>query len=336
VVRRFSLTDILLVNRLQGQVACLDLETALLWSPAPLPFAVLECLSLNMSRTATFVKNSPPTDGAIQGFLQAWDRSDRLSCDVAFVAPSLDGSAATADVWQDLLEHLARIKGESGVQRIFATIPESGPASEVFRQAGFSAYAGRRVLRLEQIPRGLAGAPSSHCRPAGEHDGEALQRLRNSVTPRPVQHAEGTGQVRRDPTAILPWWKSRETRECVWTENAAIKAYLRTVVGEEGHWLRILLEPGDARRADAILNDALSLLASYAPRPVYCAVREYEGGLQGALNALGFEHAASELLMVKHTTLRTRVPVGKLSPALEKSVETAAPISTSNRYLDQA
>ena len=335
MVRRFNLADILLVNRLQGQVACLDLETTLLWSPAPLPLAVLECLSLNMSRTTTFVKNSPATDGAMQGFLQAWDRSDRLSCDVEFVAPSLDGSAA-ADVWQDLLEHLARIKGESGVQRIFATIPESGPASDVFRQAGFSAYAGRDVLRLERIPHGLAAAPSSHCLPAGEHDGEALQRLRNSLTPRPVQHAEGTGQVRRDPTAILPWWKSRETKECIWTDNAETKAFLRTVVGEEGHWLRILLEPGDARRADAILNDALCLLAPYPPRPVYCAVREYEGGLQGALNALGFEHVASELLMVKHTTVRTRVPVGKLSPALEKGVETAAPISTSNRYVDQA
>jgi hypothetical protein len=336
VVRRFSLADILLVNRLQGQVACLDLETALLWSPAPLPLAVLEFLSLNMSRTTTFVQNRSSTDGATQGFLQAWDRSDRLSCDVAFVAPSLDGSAATADIWQDLLEYLARIKGESGVQRIFATIPESGPASEVFRQAGFNAYAGRQVLRLERIPRGLAAAPSSRCHPAGEHDGEAFQRLRSSLTPRPVQHAEGTGQARRDPTAILPWWKSRENKEWVWTENGGIKAYLRTVVGEEGHWLRILLEPGDAGRADAILNDALCLLASYPPRPVYCAVREYEAGVQGALNALGFEHVASELLMVKHTTVRKRVPVGKLSPALEKGVETAAPISTSSRYPDQA
>ena len=181
MVRRFGLADILLVNRLQGQVACLDLETALLWSPAPLPLAVLECLSLNQSRTTTFVKNRSLTDGTMQGFLQTWDRADRLSCDVEFVAPSLDGSAATAEVWQDMLEYLARIKGESGVHRIFATIPQSGPASDVFRQAGFSSYAGRHVLRLEQTPTDLAAAPSSHCHPAREHDAEALQRLRSAL-----------------------------------------------------------------------------------------------------------------------------------------------------------
>jgi len=56
-------------------------------------------------------------------------------------------------------------------------------------------------------------------------------------------------------------------------------------------------------------------------------VREYEAGLQGGLEELGFETVTSELLMVKHITVRAKVPVDKLSPAFEKGVETAAPIS---------
>jgi hypothetical protein len=107
------------------------------------------------------------------------------------------------------------------------------------------------------------------------------------------------------------------------------------VIGEEGHWLRILLGPDTSGHADAVLKDSLSVLASYPARPIFCAVREYESGVQGALDCLGFEPVASELLMVKHTTVRPRVPVKKLSPALEKGVETATPISTSNRCQNQ-
>jgi hypothetical protein len=330
VIRRFNLADILLLKRLQDQVACLDLELALLWSPAPWSLALLECLSLSQSRTATFVQDEHPANQHPQGFLQAWDRPDRLSCDVEFVAPALDGSDSAAHLWRSLLDHLSVAKGESGLQRIFATVPDHGPAPEVFRQTGFAAYARRHVLRLDRLPPDIDPEQSTHCQPIQEADAGAVQRLRSSLVPRPVQQAEGGVQVERDPTCILPWWKSRQAREYVWIEGGGTQALIHVVVGEEGHWLRLLLSPDLAGRADAALRDALRLVASYPALPIYCAVREYEGGLQAALSSVGFEPVASELLMVKHTTVRARVPVQKLSPALEKGVETAAPISTSN------
>ncbi len=329
MVRRFNLADILLLKRLQDQVACLDLELALLWSPAPLSLALLECLSLSLCRTATFVQDEQPHNGHPQGFLQAWDRPDRLSCDVEFVAPTLDGSESTAHLWRSLLEHLSVAKGESRVQRIFATVPDHGPAPDVFRQTGFAAYARRHVLRLDRLPTDIQPEQGTQCQPVREADA-AAQRLRGSLIPRPVQQAEGGVQAERDPTGILPWWKSREAREYLWPRGEDIKALIYLVIGEEGHWLRLLLRPDLAGQAEAALRDALSLLASYPALPIYCAVREYESGLQGALSSRGFEPVASELLMVKHTTVRARVPVQKLSPALEKGVETAAPISSSN------
>ena len=154
MVRRFNLADILLLKRLQDRVACLDLELALLWSPAPLSLALLECLAWNQSRSATFVADEHPDNRHPQGFIQACDRPDRLSCDVEFVAPALDGSDSTAHLWRRLLDHLSVARGESGLQRIFAAVPETGPASEVFRQSGFGAYARRHVLRLDQLQFG--------------------------------------------------------------------------------------------------------------------------------------------------------------------------------------
>jgi hypothetical protein len=78
----------------------------------------------------------------------------------------------------------------------------------------------------------------------------------------------------------------------------------------------------------------LFVAVPHPDRPIYCGVREYESGVRPALDALGFEPVASELLMARHTTAPARVTVDKLSPALEKGVETAAPISTSNRCQD--
>ena len=335
MVRRFNLADILLVRRLQDQVACLDLEAALLWSPAPLPLALLELFSFNQSPSTTFVENDHSADWAAQGFLQAWTRSDGLSCDVEFIAPALDGSAVSIELWRGLLEHLSVAKGEAGIQRIFATVPDGGPAADLLRKMGFSAYARRHVMRLEQLPAELDAAGNARFRPARDADAQALQRLRSSLIPRPVQHAEGGTHAEKDPTSLLPWWKSREIKEYVWKEGADIQAYVRIVVGQGGHWLRVLLEPTPAGLADAVLSDSLSLLSFYPARPVYCAVREYEGGVQGALDAVGFEFLASEVLMVKQMAVRARVPVNKLSPSLEKGVETATPISTSNHCQDQ-
>jgi len=318
------------LKRLQEQVVCLDLEAALLWSPTPLSLALWECLSLNQGRSATFVEDDHSTERHTQGFLQAWDRSDRLSCDVAFLAPQLDGSIGTAQLWQGLLDHLTAVKGEAGLQRIFAAVPDSGPAPDVFRQCGFSAYARRDISHLQALPRDRGTEVSTHFQPVGETDAASVQRLRTAVIPRAVQNAEGGIDAERVAAGFPLWWRSRRTEEYVWKEDGGVKAHVRLDIGPEGHWLRILLEPLAAGQAETVLRDSLCLLASYPQRPVYCATREYEGGLRGTLDALGFEPLASELLMVKHTTVRARVPVNALSPALEKGVETATPISTSN------
>jgi hypothetical protein len=330
VVRRFSLSDILLLRRLQDQVVCLDLEAALLWSPTPLSLALWQCLSLNQGRCATFVEDNHSTERPTQGFVQAWDRSDRLSCDVAFLAPQLDGSTGAAQLWQELLERLTVVKGESGLQRIFAAVPDGEPAADVFRQCGFSAYARRQVRHLQELPRDFGTKVSTHFQPVRETDAASVQRLRTSVIPRAVQNAEGRIDAERAATGFPIWWRSRDTEEYVWRDDDGVKAHVRLDIGPQGHWLRILLEPVAAGEAETVLRDSLSLLASYPQRPLYCATREYESGLRGTLDSLGFEPLASELLMVKHTTVRTRVPVNALSPALEKGVETAAPISTSN------
>ncbi|MDH4207380.1 MAG: hypothetical protein OEV76_00730 [Anaerolineae bacterium] len=329
MVRRFNLADVLLVKRLQEQAACLDLETALLWSPAPLSLAVLEYLSLSQARSTTIVENGSSDRQGPQGFLQAWDRSDGEACDVEFIAPPLDNSSDNFRLWCDLLEHLTVSKGAAGVQRIFARVPEEGRAVEAFRTTGFIAYARRHVFRLAQVPAHLSSAARGSLRPPREGEEAKVEGLRSSVTPRLVQHAEGAAHVEHDPTASLPWWKSHQTGEYVWEQDGAVRAHVRFLIGQAGYWLRILFDAAMGRQVDDLVSEALALLSSRPALPVYCGVREYEGPLRGALESAGFEQMAGEVLMVNHTTVPARVAVNKLSPALEKGVETAAPVSTS-------
>lgn len=329
MVRQFNLGDILLVKRLQGQGSCFDLETALLCSPAPLSMAVLECLALNQGRCSTFVDRHSSTGGRVRGFIQAWNRVDGLACDVAFIAPCLDGSPATSRLWRNLLEHLSVVKGHSGLQRVFAKVSTDGDATEIFRQTGFAAYARRRVFRLDQPPANIDPARPMSWRPLQEKDAWGLQRLWSATTPRPVQQAEG-GRAERDLDGLLPWWKTRQVKQYVLSNAGEIRVHLRVASAEDGHWMRIAVAPtvlGDVR---TLLSEAMSILSARPDRPIYCAVREYQAGLEAALEDLGFQPLTSELLMVKHTTVGVKVPVEKLSAAFEKGVETATPISTGN------
>ncbi len=329
MVRRFNLSDILLVKSLQGQGSCFDLETALLCCPAPLSMALLECLALNQGRCSTFVDRRSSTGRFVRGFLQAWNRADGLGCDVAFIAPSLDGSATTSRLWCDLLEHLSVAKGRSGLQRIFAKVSVDGEATDIFRQNGFTAYARRQVFRLDRLPASTSLPRAASWRPLQKKDVWGLERLWSSTTPRQVQHFEG-GRVERDLNGLLPWWKELQTKEYVSSEGGEVRAHLRIVGGQHGYWMRIMVAAGVLQEVNKLFSEAVSLLADHPERPIYCGVREYEPGPMGALDDLGFELLGTELLMVKHTTAGAKVPIDKLSQAFEKGVETATPISTSN------
>jgi len=324
MVRRFNLADVLLMNRLQRQGVYLDLETAVLWAPAPLWVALVDYFSLNEGRSCTLILS----ESSVQGFVQAWDRSNRLASDVICIAPSLRGSRGTPELWHKLLERLCADKGEQGVQRVFARPSDDAQELDVFRHLGFATYARQLVFRLDRLPGDLDPEEAPLFRSLDGADTWALQRLRSSLIPRAVQQAEGGVGQERDLAGLSPWWRPHQVKEYVWANGDQIEAYLRTVVGGEGHWLRMMLGPQAQGEADRLLSEALRMVSVYPPRPVYCSVRGYEGGLQGALMGLGFQAQTSELLMVKQTTVRPGVKVSKLSPALEKQVETATPIST--------
>jgi len=104
--------------------------------------------------------------------------------------------------------------------------------------------------------------------------------------------------------------------------------------GRRGSWLRVMTHPEAHEVATEMVDDALGMLSRYPSRPVYCTVRDYQGGMQAPLEERGFSLADTHSLLAKHTTVRIGESRRKLLASLEKRVEPAPTISRSGVELE--
>lgn len=305
-VRSFGLGDIPLLRRLEGKGTLLDAESVIWGAHRPLVKALGNYLTFNRRGVYTFV-----VDG--EGFIQGRDRASGLACDIVYVAPSWDESSE--GIWYRLLEGFCVEKGGERAGRIFVKLRE-GESEEVelFRQVGFRGYARRQIFRWDEIPPQMLEAGKGSLRPRRAGDEWGLQRLHSSVTPRPVQQVE-----RPEDIPLYPMM-----REYVAEEEEEIIAYFCLMPGKEGHWMKAVIHPQAEKR---LVRSGLRLFSTFEARPIYCEARGYEEGLRSALRETGFEYLFEELLMVKHTTARAKVPAAQPAVSLEKKAEGVPTVS---------
>ena len=321
----FDVRHLLLISKLQNQGMPLNSEEALTQTYRPLLAALVGCFPLQGTEVFTCVYDEVEGSRRITGFAQVRMRKDSAEADVIYLTPSLSAAGDAKTTWCRLLEKLFLEAGEQGIQRIFARLPEDGPEVEIFQQVGFSIYTQEDIFRLGQMPSELSHPERMTVRPQQPADSWGLQGLYATVAPRLVQRAEHLTVRRWEATSGL--WPGQARREgYVLEDKGEVISYLRIRRGQTGHWLEMLLHPQAYERADELVEQSLSLLAEYPPRPIYCCLRRYQGGLRVPLEAKGFQLFASQCVMVKHTTVRVKKPVLKLVPALEKRAEAATPM----------
>jgi hypothetical protein len=76
---------------------------------------------------------------------------------------------------------------------------------------------------------------------------------------------------------------------------------------------------------DDLIACAWAALAIQPARPVYCSVRQYEGGVRAGLEAAGFKAFAARSLMVKQTIAWSKPTVSELAPVRTSSAEVVPP-----------
>jgi hypothetical protein len=180
-------------------------------------------------------------------------------------------------------------------------------------------YAEEDIYRLDSAPAAQQKEGDPALRPQSPEDLPAIQKLCVAVTPQRIRRAEGG-------IAMTTGGESNCQRYVLPAENGDdLAAALSILRGGQAHWMRVLVHPEARDVADGLIRWALSTLSNQPALPVYCSVRQYEGGVRAALEASGFAPYTTRVLMVKHTLAWSKTAVQELAPALSSSAEPVPP-----------
>jgi len=218
---------------------------------------------------------------------------------------------------ESLLDHLAALGGEEGVQKIFLRLPTASPLLPIARRAGFVVYASERIWRGDPRPRPELDVRVA-LRPRRGMDHQAL--FEHYVRAVPARTRQAEGMTLQEWRWLDGWqprrhWRFdlRRSRQDLVLESAG-RVLAWVSVEPLRRVMRLSLDPQLLRgsQVDGILANALLNLP--VDGAVSCPAREYQAELEAALSRLGFVPTAERALMVRHLTVRVGdrclVPVG--------------------------
>jgi len=320
MIHPFDLGDSILVYRLQRQGVWLDPRCALAGAELPVWVALSAPFRWWGGDVVTYISR---TSGG--GIIQMRLRSDCAEADVIFLAPAVEANDEIAALWRGLLVHCARQAGDQRVQRLHVSVPEE--ALEILaqvRQVGFVRYTQEEVYCLEQ-PADVTLEPGPYeVRPPTAADDWQLQKLHAAITPQLVKQAEGAAGSHEgaQPAAMR---SSGDWGRLVLLRGEEIAGMLLVQPGRSGHCLKVWGDFQDDAEVLTLLEKGLSSLAAYSHRPVYCLLREYQGGVRPVLTRHGFQPTTTWSRLVKHTVVRAREPARSAWRALEPRPEPSVP-----------
>jgi hypothetical protein len=325
VIGPFTLHDLRLLVQLQKDHVSLCPVETLTRPQSPVWAAIVSLLPFNDGQSLTFVSSKQQGVAKQQpGFLQARKLPAQPAMYLMRLTPPLDSDENAQVTWNRMIGYAVTAVGERGIERIFACAGNESAERACLTAAGFNEYTQEDLYRLDAAPR-RREAVANDIRPEQSVDLAGIVRLYKEVTPHRVQLAEPTTG---DTGSALIWepMDRSQGESFVLEDKDGIAGYGCLLAGRIGHWLRLLVHARAYDRASDLVDYGLALLDYYPPLPVYCGVREYQGGIRIPLEERRFQMFSTQCHMVRHTMARVKKPALGLVPALEKRVE--APTTT--------
>lgn len=268
-----------------------------------------------------------------EAFVQVRRRPERPEADLVYIAPALRRAPEAAEAWDALLMGTCLALGRQGIERVYACLPESGPEVESFQKAGFILYTREEIYLLDGDTRAAPEPTDVQLQARAPEHAWGLDRLYSELVPWLVQQAEGgEGFNGFGSGAVRP----AGAAEYVLLEDGEVAGLvqLRPLAGAYG--MSVMLHPRAYHRARAVVAFGLGRLRGLSPRPVYCAVRHYQGGLRTPLEESGFRWVGTRALLVRHTVARARAAQERRSEGKETQPEAAIPTALGFSGMDLA
>jgi len=326
LIEPFGLSRLWLLKKLERKGTPFGLQRVLTHPISPFWRTLSSYISVYEPNIHTYVILSDTGEGQMSGVVQLCECSGRPEAEIIYMAPSLSAHPGARPIWSQLLSQVCKQAGEQGLQRLFADVLWDGEEMEVLRQEGFITYAREEILRLDEISNVRRELPLDGLRRLRYGDKCRLLKLYVTVTPRRVQWAEG----QNPPLSWLTvsnrgMLRGAEAYVFEGKEGETVSGLLHIVPGKTGHWLEIVWVPDGDADVDDLLDFGLERISNWTARPIYTAVREYQGGVLPSLHARGFEPCARQAAMVKNTAVWVNDPFQNTLPIVQKQGESSTP-----------
>jgi hypothetical protein len=251
-------------------------------------------------------------DGRAVGMVSVRGRlgSDVWDIEQLIIANGKEGrDAGTA-----LLHTVSDAAANHGIQKVFLRLESDNKVVDSALRAGFYAYTGELLFRINHAPRDGEWLPPPF-RPRRPSDHQALFQMYNALVPAEVRSVEGmTLQEWRwsDGWGLRPVnWITKHLfvrQDFVIEEEGAITAWLK--VERHNRTMELLWMPGKTCELNEMMRFGALVLGYWMP--CICVVRSFQNSFRLPLESLGFRQVGEHHLLVR--SLLARVHQTRLMP----------------------
>jgi hypothetical protein len=297
MIRSADWRDLGLIYKVGDNGLCLDSQLAYTRGFSTLQTTVLDMLTPGRSTHSLVArpadKQQPPAVGQFN------HRMGEPHARLTFLGPE---ETISSDQMLAILDELGQAAGERGAHHLIAEVDETNKAFESLRHAGFAIYARQRVWRLDETSLLEETTENARWRPARSSDGPAISHLYINIVPALVQ------QVEPPPTLTK--------NDLVHSQEGELMGYLDIERGPRGVWVQPYLHPATESLGE-LISGFLETYSDNRQRPLYFAVRSYEGWVGHGLERLGSGVECDQAVMVKRLVAQVRHPARARIPAVE-------------------